>query len=142
MRAFTDSHNSLKSPESTQNIMTESWLVNKSPENITIIWKWLKRKNDKYKYRSLHSTHVLNINGMQSDQTGQIQKILRMESKDFPCSLKRNLLCPAGGFLYLPAMGGDQEKITIGKKKSGYKLLFKTLQFNVLTQRYKAIFIL
>ena len=79
---------------------------------------------------------------MQSDQTGQIQKILRMESKDFPCSLKRNLLCPAGGFLYLPAMGGDQEKITIGKKKSGYKLLFKTLQFNVLTQRYKAIFIL
>lgn len=118
MRGFTDSHNSLKSPESRQNIMTESWLVNKSPENITIIWKWLKRKNDKYKYRSLHSTYVLNINGKQSDQTGQIQKILRMESKDFPCSLKRNLLCPAGGFLYLPAMGGDQEKITIGKKKN------------------------
>ena len=37
MRAFTDSYNSLKSPERRQNIMTESWLVNKSLENITII---------------------------------------------------------------------------------------------------------
>lgn len=127
MRAFTDSYNSLKSPESRQNIMTESWLVKKSSENITIIWKWLKRKNDKYKCRSLHSTYVLNIDGMQSDQTDQVQKILRMESKDFPCSLKRNLLCPADDFLYLPEMGGDQEKFTIGKKKLGYKLFFKTL---------------
>ena len=116
MRAFTDSYNSLKSPEMRQNIMTESWLVNKSSENITIIWKWLKRKNDKYKCRSLHSTYVLNINGMQSDQTDQVQKILRMESKDFLCSLKRNLLCPADDFLFLPEMGGDREKITIEKK--------------------------
>ena len=53
---------------------------------------------------------------MQSDQTDQVQKILRMESEDFPCSLKRNRLCPADDFLYLPEMGGDQEKITIGKK--------------------------
>ena len=45
---------------------------------------------------------------MQSDQTDQVQKILRMESKDFLCSLKRNLLCPADDFLYLPEMGGDQ----------------------------------
>ena len=54
---------------------------------------------------------------MQSDQTDQVQKILRMESKDFLCSLKRNLLCPADDFLFLPEMGGDREKITIEKKK-------------------------
>lgn len=53
---------------------------------------------------------------MQSDQTDQVQKILRMESKDFLCSLKRNLLCPADDFLFLPEMGGDWEKITIRKK--------------------------
>lgn len=53
---------------------------------------------------------------MQSDQTDQVQKILRMESKDFLCSLKRNLLCPADDFLFLPEMGGDREKITIEKK--------------------------
>lgn len=96
--------------------MTDSWQINKSSENTTIIWKWLKRKNDKYKCRSLYTTYVLNINGMESDQTDQVQKILRMDSKDFPCSSKRNLLCPADDFLFLPEVGENQKKITIGKK--------------------------
>lgn len=55
---------------------------------------------------------------MESDQTDQVQKILRMDSKDFPCFSRRNLLCPADDFLYLPEMGENQEKITIEKNTS------------------------
>lgn len=53
---------------------------------------------------------------MESDQTDQIQMILRMDSKDFPCSSKRNLLCLADDFLYRPEMVENQKKIIIGKK--------------------------
>lgn len=70
----------------------------------------------------LFSTYFLNINGTERDQTDQVQ-ILRMDSKDFPCSSKRNLLCPADDFLSQPEMGENQEKITIGKK-SGYRYMY------------------
>lgn len=56
---------------------------------------------------------------METDQTGQVQEIWGMDSKDFPCSSKRNLLCPADDFLSQPEMGEKKKKITTGKK-SGY----------------------
>lgn len=56
---------------------------------------------------------------METDQTDQVEKILGMDSKDFPCSSRRNLLCPADDFLSRPEMGENQKKITTGKK-SGY----------------------
>lgn len=122
MRAFTDSYNSLKSPESRQNIMTESLIskevIRKHNNNLKVI----KKENDKYKCRSLHSTYVLNIDGMQSDQTDQVQKILEDRVKDFPCSLKKKSLCPADDFLYLPEM--RDQKICIGKKNWGIQIVF------------------
>lgn len=61
------------------------------------------------------STYFLNINEMKNDQADRVQKILRMDSKDFLCSSKRNLLCPVDDFLSQPKTGENQRKITIGK---------------------------
>lgn len=63
------------------------------------------------------STYFLNINEMENDPTGQVQKILRMDSKDFLCSSKRNLLCPADDFLSQPETGENREKLQQEKIK-------------------------
>lgn len=59
------------------------------------------------------STYFLNTNKMGSHQADQVQKILRMDSKDFLCSSKRNLLCPVDDFLFQPETGENQKNITI-----------------------------
>lgn len=63
------------------------------------------------------STYFLNINEMENDPTDQVQKILRMDSKDFLCSSKRNLLCPADDFLSQPETGENREKLQQEKIK-------------------------
>lgn len=75
---------------------------------------------------------------MESDQTDQVQ-ILGMDSKGFPCSSKRNLLCPADDFLFLPEMGEKSEKNYNRKKGRKQKNIFKLQNLNVLrlkTQTY------
>jgi len=53
-----------------------------------------------------------------------------MDSKDFLCSSKRNLLCPADDFLSQPETVENQKKITKGKNL-GYRFFtFLTLELN------------
>lgn len=78
------------------------------------------------------STYFLNTNEMESHQADQVRKILRTDSKDFLCSSKRNLLCPADDFLSQPETGEDQKKITIGKNWGHKFFTFLTLELNAL----------
>lgn len=76
---------------------------------------------------------------MKSDQTDRVQKILGMDSKDFPCSSKRILLCPADDFLFQPKMGEKSENNYNRKKVRKQKTIFKLQKLNVLrlkTQTY------
>lgn len=76
---------------------------------------------------------------MESDQTDQVQKIWGMDSKDFPCSSKRILLCPADDFLFRPEMGEKSENNYNRKKVRKQKNIFKLHNLNVLrlkTQTY------
>lgn len=63
---------------------------------------------------------------MESDQIDQVHKILRMDLKDFPCSSKRNLLCPADDFLSRPEIRENPKKITIEKNQDTVFKNFRT----------------
>lgn len=68
---------------------------------------------------------------METDQTGQVQEIWGMDSKDFPCSSKRNLLCPADDFLSQPEMGEKKKKLQ--QEKNQVTIFFlSTSGLNVL----------